>query len=78
MEETYRQWAENLRDAREAAGITQYELAQLCGVRPASVCRWEALEPDKYAAPTDRHKVAVAAALHRDVADLFPLLRPAA
>lgn len=78
MEELHRQWARNIRRGREALKLTQFDLAAAVGVKPASVCRWESLEADKRATPTDAHKLALAAALHQDVQQLFPLIRVAA
>ena len=31
----------NVRDLREAAGMSQLELARRMGVNPSTVCRWE-------------------------------------
>lgn len=78
MEELHRRWAKNIRRGREALGMKQYELAELIGVRPSAVCRWESVEPGKRATPRDGHKLAIAAALHQDVEQLFPLVRAAA
>lgn len=77
MDELHRKWAKNIRRGREILGMTQFELAEAVGVRPASVCRWEAIETGKRATPTDAHKLAIAAALHQDVDQLFPLVRTA-
>lgn len=74
MQELRRQWGKNIEITRRARGLLQYQLADLIGVRPASVCRWET----GVAAPTDEHKVAIATALEVDVRQLFPLTRPMA
>lgn len=76
MHETYRLWAANIRAGRQALGLKQYELADLVGVRPASVCRWE--DGQNPTPPNDTHKVKLATVLHQDVARLFPLTRAAA
>ena len=36
-----------LRDARIAMGLTQREAAELLGVDPSTVCRWETIKPPK-------------------------------
>ncbi len=36
-----------LRDARIAMGLTQREAAELLGVAPSTVCRWETIKPPK-------------------------------
>lgn len=74
MEEVLRQWGRNIKAGRKVLGMTQHELADAVGVRPASVCRWEAGS----VAITDAHKVKVATVLHQDVSQLFPLMRVAA
>lgn len=74
MDELVRMWAGNIKRGREALGLKQWQLADLLGVRQASVCRWECAK----AVPTDDHKLAIAAALHQDVRQLFPLIRVAA
>lgn len=36
-----------LRDARIALGLTQKQAAELLGVDPSTVCRWETIKPPK-------------------------------
>lgn len=42
MTATRTSWGQRLRDRREAAGLTQAELAEAVGVGQAAVSRWEA------------------------------------
>lgn len=74
MNELLRQWGLNVKLGREALEMTQYDLAEKVGVKQASVCRWECGKSN----PSDRHKLAIATALHQDVRQLFPLVRVAA
>lgn len=74
VDETLRLWGENVKRSRKLLAMTQAALAALVGVKQATVARWEAGKR----APSDRHKVLLATALHQDVRQLFPLTRSAA
>ena len=65
----WRQWAGNLREAREAAGLTQAQLAKRIGASQPSVARWESGD----GGPSDRYKIAIGKALGWHPHDLFPL-----
>lgn len=69
MNERLRQWGINIRTARNIQGITQKDLAELVGVRQASISRWET----GAVGPSDDDKVALAKVLRQDVRMLFPL-----
>lgn len=69
MDRLWKQWGRNIANGRKVAGFEhQNQLATHLGVRPSTVCKWEAGKP-----PTDVHKVAIAAALRQEVRALFPL-----
>lgn len=61
-----------LRAARERAGLKQVELAQLIGVDPAMVSRWEFVYSTRYVPVPLRHVVALAHYLNVPVDDLVP------
>lgn len=70
MEEAKRQWGRNIQLGRKLVGLkTQAALADVLGVSQGTVARWEA----GFVAPTDAHKSALAAVLHQEVRQLFPL-----
>lgn len=62
-------WADNIRSARQAAGLNQTELARLIGTTQSAVSRWE----NGSSGITDEKKVAVARVLGVRVGLLFPL-----
>ena len=62
-------WGRNIRAAREALGMTQTQLADLVGVRQPTIVRWEAGVNE----PKFSHCLALARALNKDMADLFPI-----
>ncbi len=68
MKDRHPEWGWNIRNAREAKGLTQVKLADLTGVRQPTLARWElgTLNPNK----DDR--LAVAKALEMDVSALYP------
>lgn len=72
MDETLRQWGENIRLHREVIGLTQAQLAEQLDppVSQATVARWEAglMEPRR------RYKAQLAPLLHTDTRILFPLI----
>lgn len=63
-------WGRNIKRRRRALGFSQEKLADLLGVRQATVARWEAgtMEPRR------ARKSELATALGTDVDMLFPLL----
>lgn len=73
----YREWAANIRNGREALGLSQAELAReiaLLAQRPLSqqaVARWESGQR----APRDLFRSALATVLGQDVRQLFPAFR---
>jgi transcriptional regulator with XRE-family HTH domain len=67
--ERRRLWGLNVKAGRKALGLTQTALAELVGVRQATVARWERGDM----APRDDMKVRIALALRQDVRALFPL-----
>lgn len=74
MEELLRQWGPNIERGRRLLGLTQAQLADLCGVRQSTVARWER----GVMLPRDHHKQKICGALHQDVRQLFPLTRQVA
>lgn len=73
VDEVLRHWAENIKRGRLALGLTQLQLADLIGVRQATVARWESGDR----VPRDTDKLKIATALQQDVRQLFPLFRVA-
>lgn len=72
VDETLRQWGDNIRNGRIAAGYaTQAALADKLGVRQSTVARWEA----GLIGPRDAMKQRLAGLLGQDVRQLFPLTR---
>lgn len=73
MDETLRQWGENIRLRREALGLSQRELAQKFTppLSQSTITRWEygAMEPRR------DHKRRLAEVLSTDVRMLFPMNR---
>jgi transcriptional regulator with XRE-family HTH domain len=63
-------WGIAIKAARYRQGWTQSEFAARLGVRPSTVCRWEAGS----SAPSDENKLRIAAELDEDVGLLFPLV----
>ena len=61
-------WGERVKGAREAHGLSQRFLAQLCGVDASTVCRIER----GVLVPRDRQKWKIAGALGVTVEELFP------
>lgn len=57
-----------IRAEREAASLTQYDLAVMAGVSPVSVCRWELGSR----CPSLHHLMALAAALEVAPGSLLP------
>lgn len=47
--------ADRIKSARQNAGLTQEELAKLCGVSRATVNQWEAREPNKTLRPRNKN-----------------------
>lgn len=76
MDETLRQWGENIRLRRMAMKMKQEDLGALLTpkVTQGTVARWERglMEPRRH------YKSQLAAALHTDVRLLFPLTQGAA
>jgi transcriptional regulator with XRE-family HTH domain len=72
MNERLRVWGANIKRARTLHGLSQEALAESVGVTQSSVQRWE----KGLCAPRDELRLALAVALHQDVAMLFPLFRP--
>lgn len=68
-EELRRQWGTNIKLGRRALGMRQEDLADALGVRQSNVSRWEAAKTG----PRDDMKARIAAVLHQDVRQLFPL-----
>lgn len=68
------QWGKNIARGRELLGIDQRTLAQVLGVAPSTVCRWERGQTP----PPDADKVRLASLLHQEVRTLFPLSRATA
>lgn len=71
MEELHRIWGKNIERQRLALKLSQTQLAELVGVRQQTVSSWEAGEN----APRDLHKIKLAEVLHRDVSEIFPIMR---
>lgn len=73
MDETLRQWGENIRIYRETLGLSQAELADSLDppVNQSTVVRWEKglMEPRRW------YKAQLAARLHTDVRILFSMAR---
>ena len=63
-----RRWAANLRAARLARGLTQYEQARLLNIQQQNISRWESGR----AVPRDDMKIRLAAFYDTSVSDLFP------
>lgn len=61
-------WGRSLERAREARGLSQRQLAALCGIRQPTVSRIEAGERF----PSERMKNLLAGALRLSVPELFP------
>jgi len=64
-----RQWGENIRDVRKAAGLTQTQLGRLCYASQSAVARWEG----GTGGIPDQHKMEIARALAVSADELFPL-----
>jgi transcriptional regulator with XRE-family HTH domain len=60
-------WGRLIKKAREEAGLTQRQLAEMIGVEQPSIHRWELGQ-----AISDDRKEAVAVALDKPVDELFP------
>jgi len=59
---------EGMREAREATGISQQELADICQLSRSSILRFE----NGQMIPIEPVKVMIAAVLNRPVAEVFP------
>lgn len=70
MRELRQGWGENIHSQRVARGWTQDELAERLDVTRAAVSYWESGER----APTDEHKLIIAALFNVAVRTLFPLV----
>jgi putative transcriptional regulator len=66
------QWGARLRAARQAAGLTQTELAKMCGINAYTVCHIENGDHR----PSDKNKLQFARALETTVETLFPYPHP--
>jgi transcriptional regulator with XRE-family HTH domain len=60
-------WGQRIRDARQAAGLTQAQLALALGVDQANVSRWER----GMLSPRDDRRARIAEILGVDAASLF-------
>jgi transcriptional regulator with XRE-family HTH domain len=69
----HRQWGRAIKVAREEKAMNQSAFAGRLGVRPSTVCRWEA----GTCAPSDSNKLRIAEALDVDVGVLFQLMHVA-
>lgn len=67
MNEVHRSWGNRLKARRLALGMTQQQLADICGLRQSTVSRIEA-----GACPRDTAKWLLAGALGHTVEELFP------
>ena len=67
-------WGRNIRNRREALGLTQKQLGEAVDVRQATVCQWETGTN----APRDEHRIALAQVLKEDYFSLFPVIVVAA
>lgn len=52
--------ATSIREAREAAGLSKYKLAQVVGVAWKTVDRWESVDPAKWSRPDWNNSKALA------------------
>jgi DNA-binding XRE family transcriptional regulator len=67
------EWGANIRAARAAAGLTQFELSKLMGVASMTVTRWEAdADQPRYRCPSVETQVRLAQLLGRSVTAMFP------
>lgn len=71
VDEYKRMWGRNVRHGRQALGMSQKRLADLCDITQQSISSIEKGETS----PRDHTKVRLAEALHQDVHQLFPLAR---
>jgi len=61
-------WGQNVRDRRQALGLSQDQLADLCGVTQSAISKIES----GAMIPLDRLKVTISAKLGTTPTDLFP------
>jgi transcriptional regulator with XRE-family HTH domain len=62
-------WGQIIRDRRTELGLSYDQLAEMVGVRPPTIFRWEKGQME----PTRPNRIRLAQALQTDVASLFPL-----
>lgn len=63
----HQRWGDNLRQARERAGLSQIDLARSMGVNPSAICRAE----QGKATLADENRVRAAAVLDVRVEDIW-------
>jgi putative transcriptional regulator len=68
-----REWGRNVERGRKILGLSQRRLAEICEVTQQTI---SSIERGEYA-PRDGLKLKLAAALHQDVRQLFPLVQVA-
>jgi transcriptional regulator with XRE-family HTH domain len=64
-----RRWAANIKAARKAKGMSQFDFAEQVGVDQTTVSRWERGK----AIPTENSKVRIGEVVEADARELFPL-----
>jgi transcriptional regulator with XRE-family HTH domain len=69
MDDMLRAWGVNIKERREALGMTQFDLATAIGVSWSTMSRWES----GGAEPTRQNKALIAGALKTEVQALFPI-----